>query len=286
MRNLTESTITGIVIQTLANAQNARVKAILTSLVKHLHAFIKDVNLTEAEWLAGIHFLTATGQMCDDKRQEFILLSDTLGATTTKDLINNRKPEGMTEYAIFGPFYRADAPDLPLGASIAGETAGEPVIVSGRVLAPGGAPLPNALLDVWQSDSEGFYDVQLPEAPINLRGRFHTEADGRYTFRTIKPAFYPIPTDGPVGQMLLAVGRHPYRPAHIHFIVAAEGYKPLTTELFVNGDPYLDSDAVFGVRQSLVVDFVRHDSQPEAEAYGIKAPFYTVNYDFILEPVH
>lgn len=284
MRNLTEHNITDVVVSTFANAKDARVKAIMTSLVKHLHAFIKDVSLTEAEWMAGIQFLTATGQMCDDKRQEFILLSDTLGATTTKDLINNRKPDGMTEYTIFGPFYREGAPDLPLGASIARETPGEPVIVSGRVFAPGGAPLSNALLDVWQSDSEGFYDVQLPGAHINLRGRFRTDAEGRYTVRTIKPAYYPIPTDGPVGKMLMAVGRHPYRPAHIHFIVAAEGYKPVTTELFADGDPYLDSDVVFGVRDSLVVDFVRHDSADEAKQHGVIAPFYTVNYDFVLEP--
>jgi len=284
MRNLTEHNITDIVINTFANAKDARIKAILTSLVKHLHAFIKDVNLTETEWMAGIQFLTATGQMCDDKRQEFILLSDTLGATTTKDLINHRKPEGMTEYTIFGPFYRDGAPDLPLGASIAGETPGETVIVSGRVFAPGGVPLANALLDVWQSDSEGFYDVQLPDAPLNLRGRFRADAEGRYTFRTLKPAYYPIPTDGPVGKMLMAVGRHPYRPAHIHFIAAAAGYKPLTTELFVDGDPYLDSDAVFGVRDSLVVDFVRHDSANEAGQHGVTTPFYTVNYDFVLEP--
>ena len=284
MRNLAEHNITDSVINTFANAKDARVKAILTSLVKHLHAFIKDVNLTETEWMAGIQFLTATGQMCDDKRQEFILLSDTLGATTTKDLINHRKPEGMTEYTIFGPFYRDGAPDLPLGASIAGETPGETVIVSGRVFAPGGVPLANALLDVWQSDSEGFYDVQLPDAPLNLRGRFRADAEGRYTFRTLKPAYYPIPTDGPVGKMLMAVGRHPYRPAHIHFIAAAAGYKPLTTELFVDGDPYLDSDAVFGVRDSLVVDFVRHDSADEAGQHGVTTPFYTVNYDFVLEP--
>jgi protocatechuate 3,4-dioxygenase beta subunit len=285
MRNLTEHNITDAVLSSLANAKDARLREIMTSLVKHLHAFIKEVNLTEAEWMAGIQFLTATGHRCDDKRQEFILLSDTLGATTIKDLINNRKPEGMTAYTIFGPFYRNGAPELPLNASIAGDTPGEPVIVSGRVLTPAGAPLAGALLDVWHSDAEGFYDVQIPTLTgLNLRGRFRTDAEGRYTFRTIKPAYYPIPIDGPVGKMLVALGRHPYRPAHIHFIVSADGYKPLTTELFVEGDPYLDSDAVFGVRDSLVVPFTRHDSADDAKQRGVTAPFYTVNYDFVMEP--
>ena len=284
MRNLSEDNITDAVLATLANTKDARLKEIMAGLIKHLHAFIKEVNLTEAEWMAGIQFLTATGQMCDDKRQEFILLSDTLGATTTKDLINNRKPEGMTEYTIFGPFYREGAPELPLNTSIAGDTPGEPVIVSGRVFAPDGKPLANALLDVWHSDSEGFYDVQQPGADINLRGRFRTDSEGRYLFRTIKPSFYPIPEDGPVGKMLRALGRHPYRPAHVHFIVSAEGYKAVITELFAEGDPYLDSDAVFGVRDSLVVDFVRYETQAEAEGYNTTVPFYTVTYDFVLEP--
>ena len=284
MRNLTEHNITDAVLATLSNTKDARLKEIMTSLVKHLHAFIKEVNLTEAEWMAALQFLAATGHRCDEKRQEFILLSDTLGATTVKDLINNRKPKGMTEYTIFGPFYRDGAPELPLGASIAGDTPGEPAIVSGRVLTPDGKPLANALLDVWHSDAEGFYDVQLPGANLNLRGRFRTDSEGRYAFRTIKPAYYPIPTDGPVGKLLVALGRHPYRPAHIHFIVAADGYKPLTTELFVEGDPYLDSDAVFGVRNALVVPFVRHESADEVAKLNVPAPFYTVDYDFVLEP--
>src|SRR3990172_7576714 len=285
MRDLTEHNITDAVLSGFADANDARLKEIMTSLVKHLHAFIKEVNLTEAEWMAGIQFLPAAGHMCDANRQEFILLSDTLGATTIKDLINNRKPEGMTEYTIFGPFYRDGAPELPLNASIAGDIPGEPVIVSGRVLAPGGASLAEALLDVWHSDAEGFYDVQIPALTgLNLRGRFRTDAQGRYAFRTFKPAYYPTPIDGPVGKMLIALGRHPYRPAHIHFIVMADGYKPLTTELFVEGDPYLDSDAVFGVRESLVVPFTRHDSADDAKQRGVTAPFYTVNYDFVMEP--
>jgi hydroxyquinol 1,2-dioxygenase len=285
MRNLTEENVTEAALHTFAATPNPRVKEILTSLVKHIHAFAREVELTEEEWMFGIQFLTRTGHMSDDKRQEFILLSDTLGLTTLKDIMNNRKPPGVTEYTIFGPFYVAGAPEMPAMANIAGDTPGEPVIVSGRVSAPDGRPLAGALLDVWQASAEGFYDVQLPnQTELNLRGKFLTDAEGRYTFRTIKPSYYPIPMDGPVGQMLKAAGRHPYRPAHIHFIVSADGCEAITTEIFVEGDPYLDSDAVFGVRNSLVVDFVRHDSAEEAARYGVKTPFYTAEYDFVLQP--
>ena len=285
MRNLNESNLTQTVIGMMDNAKDARTRVIVASLVRHLHAFIQEVSLTEAEWLAGIQFLTATGQKCDAQRQEFILLSDTLGVTTMKDLVNNRKLPGATEYTILGPFHRDDAPEAALGSNLAGEFRGEPVMVSGRVLSPTGAPIAHAALDVWQSDAEGHYDLQMPDLPgTALRGIFHTDAEGRFGFRTIKPSYYPIPSDGPVGQMLIALGRHPYRPAHIHFIVSAGGYKPVTTELFVAGDPYLDSDAVFGVRESLIVPFVRHDSEEEAHGLGVNAPFYTVDYDFVLEP--
>lgn len=285
MRNLTEANLSDAVSAAMAGAKDPRFKEIMTSLVKHLHSFIQEVNLTEAEWLAGIQFLTAVGQKCDDKRQEFILLSDTLGATTMKDLVNNRKPEGVTEYTILGPFYRPDAPELPLSGNMAGNMPGEPVIIRGRVLAPHGTPIPNARLDVWQSDAEGFYDLQMEHVRgTALRGVFHTDEEGHYAFRSIKPAFYPIPDDGPVGQMLKAMGRHPYRPAHVHFIVSADGYQPVTTELFVDEDPYLDSDAVFGVRESLVVPFVRNDSQEGARGLNVTIPFYAVDFNFVLEP--
>ena len=283
MRNLTEANITEAVLTTFEGAPNERLKQVMTSLVKHLHAFIREVNLTEEEWEAGIQFLTAAGQMCSPSRQEFILLSDTLGVTTLKDLLNNRRPAGATEWSILGPFYREGAQELAPGSSIAGDTPGEPVIVSGQVRAPSGEPIPDALLDVWQSDAEGFYDLQvLGLSQMNLRGRFRTDAQGRYNFRTIKPSFYPIPDDGPVGKMLRSTGRHPYRPAHVHFKVSAEGCAPLTTELYMEGDPYIDSDVVFGVRSSLIVEPMRHDSPETAAHYGVTAPFYTLNYDFVL----
>jgi hydroxyquinol 1,2-dioxygenase len=285
MRNLTEANLTEAVIAAMANAKDARTKEILTSLVRHLHAFIREVNLTEAEWLAGIQFLTETGYMCDDKRQEYILLSDTLGATTMKDFVNNRKPQGMTEHTILGSFHRADAPELPLSSNIANDISGKPAVVRGRVLSPDGTPIPHAMLDVWQSDAEGHYDLQMPDLKgTALRAVFRADAEGQFVFRTIKPSFYPIPNDGPVGQMLIATGRHPYRPAHIHFIVSADGYRSVTTELFAEGDPYLDSDVVFGVRGSLIVPFVRHESTDEATRLNVSAPFYMVDYDVVLEP--
>lgn len=284
MRNLTEHNATDAVVAQFEGARDPRLKQILTSLIRHVHDFAREVELTEAEWLAGIQFLTAIGHMCDDKRQEFILLSDTLGVSILVDAINHRKPAGATESSILGPFYVEDAPDLPLGASIARNAEGDPVIVSGRVLTPEGRPIAGALLDVWQAAPNGLYDVQKPQSGMDLRGKFRTDANGHYEFRTVKPASYPIPHDGPVGRMLEALGRHPYRPAHIHVMVSVPGYEPLTTMLFVEGDKYLDSDAVFAVKSSLVVDFVRHDSSEAAARLGLQAPFYTMTYDFGLKP--
>ncbi len=285
MRNLTEDNVTEAVIRSFANTANPRIKKIMTSLVRHLHAFAREVQLTEEEWFYGIQFLTRTGQISDDERQEFILLSDTLGLSILVDAMNHRVPEGMTESSVLGPFYREGAPEEPLGARTDAETEGEPVVVQGRVTDEQGRPLAGALLDVWQTAPNGFYESQDERQPdFNLRAKFHTDEQGRYRFRTLKPVSYPIPDDGPVGDMLKAGRRHPYRPAHIHFIVSAEGYRPVVTQLFTEGDPYLDSDAVFGVKNSLVVDYARDDSPERAAEYGVKAPFYRVDYDFGLVP--
>ncbi len=286
MSNNTEEQITQNVIASMANATNPRLKTIMTSLISHLHTFIREVDLTQEEWMAGIQFLTRTGQMCDDRRQEFILLSDTLGASMLVDAVNHRMLDGATESTVFGPFYREGAAELPLGASISQDGRGEPTIVSGSVRSTDGTPIPNALLDVWETNENGLYEQQDPEQPdMNLRGKFRTDSEGRYHFVAIKPVSYPIPDDGPVGHMLRALGRHPYRPAHIHLLISAEGFVPVTTHLFVKGDPYLDSDAVFGTKDSLVVEFVRHDSAEDAARYGVTAPFYTAEYDFVLKPV-
>lgn len=277
MQNLSQANITDAVVQTFANTPNPRLYEIMTSLVKHLHAFVREVNLTEEEWLAGIMALTRSGHMTDERRQEFILWSDVLGVSALKDFLAHEKQAGVTEWSLLGPFYRAGAVELPLDANLAGDAPGETLFVTGHVLTPDGKPIAHAVVDTWQSDAEGFYDLQKMDAQsMNLRGRFRADEHGEFRFRTIRPSFYPIPYDGPVGDMLKATGRHPYRPAHLHFRLWADGFKPLTTELYLNGDPYLDSDAVFGVRRSLIVDLEQRNP-PDG------APYYTVSYDFVLQ---
>ena len=281
MRNLTEANLTDAVLTKLEGATDARFKEIMTSLVRHLHAFAREVQLTEQEWLAGIQFLTATGQKCDDKRQEFILLSDTLGLSMLVDAINHRKPSGATESTVLGPFYVSGAPELPLGANIAEGVEGEPTYFSGRVRTPDGKPIAGATLDLWSTDGEGWYDVQRQDTNgMRARGKIKTDADGRYAFWTIKPVSYPIPTDGPVGGMLLRMGRHPYRPAHTHMIVSAPGYDTVTTHVFVEGDDYIESDAVFGVKNSVVAEFKRHDPGSAPDGKRMDRPYYVVRYDF------
>ena len=286
MSKNTEEQLTQNVLDSMAQAPNPRLKTVMTSLIRHLHACIREVDLTQEEWMSGIQFLTRTGQMCDDKRQEFILLSDVLGVSMQVDAVNHRLLDEATESTIFGPFYREGAPELPLGATISKDGQGEPVVVTGRALSTDGTPIPHALLDVWETDENRLYEQQDPEQPdMNLRGKFRTDSEGRYTFIGIKPVSYAIPDDGPVGQLLRALGRHPFRPAHIHLLVSADGFVPVTTHLFVKGDKYLDSDAVFGPKDSLIVDFIRHDSAEEAVRYHVTAPFYTVEYTFVLKPI-
>jgi len=274
MRNLTEENITDATLATMENTPNPRLKQVMGSLIKHLHAFIREVEPTEREWLAGIKSLTRIGQKCDDVRQEYILFSDVLGATILVDAINHRKQGGATESSVLGPFYLEGAPEVASGSDLTGDTEGEPVVVRGRVKDTQGNPIPEAELDVWQTAPNGLYDVQDPDQPeFNLRAKVRTDANGAYEFRTMKPVSYPIPSDGPVGGLMRAVGRHFQRPAHIHFIVRAKGYEPVVTQLFTEGDEYLDSDAVFGVKESLVVDYAKQGNGD-----------YSVDYDFVLEP--
>jgi hydroxyquinol 1,2-dioxygenase len=254
-----------------------RLAEVMESLVKHLHAFTVDVQLTTAEWNLAIDFLTRTGQLCSGERQEFILLSDVLGLSMLVDAINNRRPTGATESTVFGPFHVADAPVLPMGTDICLDGKGESCEFEGRVLDLHGRPLAGACLDVWSDNADGFYDVQQPDLQPkwNNRGRFVTGDDGRYRFRGVKPTSYPIPDDGPVGTMLDQLGRHPYRPAHMHFLVTAPGHQELVTHTFVGGDDYLESDAVFGVKESLIAPFERLQ---EADT-----PWRST-YDFVLAP--
>jgi protocatechuate 3,4-dioxygenase beta subunit len=283
MRDFNENNATAAVIERMSDASDARFKEIMTSVVTHLHAVVREVEPTLDEWMAAIQFLTATGQKCDDKRQEFILLSDTLGVSMLVDAINNRKPSGATESTVLGPFHVDGAPKKKMGDTISLDGKGDAATVSGRVLDEDGKPIEGAMLDVWQTSSDGAYDIQDPNQPeMNLRGLFTTGADGKFFFRTVRPSSYPIPTDGPVGKMLLAMGRHPMRPAHIHFIVGAKGFEPVTTHIFVEGDEYLDSDAVFGVKDSLIEPFVLHDDPAEAKKLGLGNPFYTAGHEFKL----
>jgi hydroxyquinol 1,2-dioxygenase len=285
MSNNSEEQITQNVLDSMAHAPDPRLKQVISSLISHIHTFIREVELTQEEWALGIQFLTRTGHMCDEKRQEFILLSDITGVTMLVDAINHRLLDEATESTIFGPFYREGASELPMGATISKDGRGEPVVVTGRVLSTDGTPISDALLDVWETDENGLYEQQDPEQPeMNLRGKFRTDGEGRYCFVGIKPVSYAIPDDGPVGQLLRTLGRHPFRPAHIHLLISADGFAPVTTHLFVKGDPYLDSDAVFGTKDSLVVDFIRHDSEEEAASYHVTVPFYRVEYDFVLKP--
>lgn len=286
MSNNTEEQLTQNVLGSMAQTSNPRLKTVMTSLIRHLHTFVREVELTQEEWMLGIQFLTRTGQMCDEKRQEFILLSDTLGVSMLVDAINHPSLDGATESTVFGPFYREGASELPMGATISKDGRGQPVVVMGQVLSTDGTPIPHAMLDVWETNENGLYEQQDAEQPdMNLRGKFRTDSEGRYCFVGIKPVSYAIPDDGPVGQLLRALNRHPFRPAHIHLLISADGFVPVTTHLFVKGDKYLDSDAVFGTKDSLVVDFVRHDSAQEAARYHVSTPFYTVEYNFVLKPL-
>lgn len=283
MRDFNENNATAAVLERLAGCDDPRLKQIMTSIVTHLHAVVREVEPTLEEWTAAIEFLTETGRITS--RQEFILLSDILGVSMLVDVINHRKPSGATESTVLGPFHLPGAPPKEMGDTISLDGKGKPTLVSGRVLDRDGAPIAGATLDVWQTSADGFYDMQDPDQPeMNLRGLFTTGADGRFFFRTVKPASYPIPTDGPVGKLLLAMGRHPMRPAHIHFIVGAPGFEPVTTHMFVAGDQYLDSDAVFGVRDSLIVDFVPTDDAGTASRLGLGNPYYAATHDFVLVP--
>jgi catechol 1,2-dioxygenase len=266
---------------------NPRLKHVMEILVKHLHAAVREIAPSHEEWLNGLDFLTKTGQTCSDWRQEFILLSDVLGVSMLVDALNHPRSGTSTEHTILGPFYIPGAPRYPLGANICLDGKGEPLLARGRVLDVTGTPIAGAQIDAWQTNEEGFYDVQQRGIqPVgNLRGVFTSEADGSYWFRTVKPRFYPIPNDGPVGQLLERLGRHPNRAAHIHFIVTAPGYEPLITHVFAPDCQYLREDTVFGVKRSLIADFRRVDDPERARALAFGSPFWTVDWDFVLAPV-
>ncbi len=262
--------LTHDVIHRMGNADSARLRELMAIVVRHLHATVREANLTQGEWSQAIDFLTRAGQICSDSRQELILLSDILGVSMLVDALDNVAGPGISDSTVLGPFYAGHQRELAQGDSILlREEASEPLIMSGRVNDPEEQPVGDALIEVWQTAPNQLYDVQDSDQPQgHLRASFRTDARGAYRFRTIMPVSYPIPDDGPAGQLLAAMGRHPFRPAHIHFMISAPGYRTLVTHLFIEGDEYLESDAVFGVKPSLVV-------RP-----GLKEDVNTIEYVF------
>ena len=266
------------------NAKDERLKQIMEVVTRKLHEAVKEIEPTQDEWMQAILFLTRTGQMCNEWRQEFILLSDVLGVSMLVDAINNRKPSGASESTVLGPFHVEGAPELEMGANICLDAKGEDMVIVGRILDTGGQPIKDAVIDVWQANDEGFYDVQQQgiQPDFNLRGVFRTGADGRYWFRAVKPKYYPIPDDGPVGKQLGALSRHPYRPAHLHYIIKAHGFETLTTHIFDPDDPYIQSDAVFGVKESLLAQFQHVEDSVRANELGFSGKFWQIEHDFVL----
>ncbi len=285
MRQHTEETLTDAVVARLGKTSDPRTREVMTSLVKHLHAFAREVNLTEEEWFEGIKFLTAVGQKCDDKRQEFILLSDVLGLSMMVVSLNHKTPPGATEATVLGPFFAHGAKEHEYGADLrAGATQkGEDVWVSGRVLSVDGKPIPNALLDIWQAKADGIYDLQTG-GEFELRGRVKANAKGEYAFASYKPSFYSIPMDGPVGELISATTGNHMRPAHMHAIVSAPGYQQVITHVFVEGDPHLDGDAVYAVKDSLIGKYRKVNDATEAKRLGMPNPFHKLEWDFRLAP--
>ncbi|MFC5947445.1 dioxygenase [Pseudonocardia lutea] len=269
-------------VRSFAGSADPRFLEVMSSLVRHLHAFARDVRLTEEEWQHAIDFLTRTGQICTPTRQEFILLSDVLGLSMMTVGINSPGGDGITEDTVFGPFFVQGSPRIDLDGDVAADTAGPPCHLSGRVLDQDGNPVAGARIEVWEADEDGFYDVQYDHGELRGRGHLFTDDEGRYGFWSVVPAPYGIPSDGPVGELLTAAGRSPMRPAHVHFMITAEGHRRLITHLFVADGPHLSSDAVFGVKPSLVVPFARHDPDEGPGGRQLADDWYSAVYDFTL----
>ncbi|WP_022720863.1 intradiol ring-cleavage dioxygenase [Rhodopseudomonas sp. B29] len=289
MRQFEESELTDEVIRSLDETSNPRLKLLLQELVRSLHDYVRRTGLTFEEWEKAIDFLTRTGQKCTPSRQEFILLSDVLGISMLVDAVNHRERDGATETTVLGPFYVGEHKPMPHGADISEGLEGERMYVEARVTDLGGRPLGGVPVDVWHADDDGFYDSQKPgyeEKGPSLRARFVTDGDGRLAFRSILPCSYPIPIDGPVGELILATRRHPMRPAHVHFLVAAPGYEPLITHVFIEGDKYLDSDVVFGVKNELVSKIELRDDPQMPDGRAASGPWHLMTYEFRLKPGH
>jgi hydroxyquinol 1,2-dioxygenase len=287
MAQFSETELTAAVVNSFEQAPNPRAKFLLQELVKSLHDYVRRTDLTFEEWEYAIDFLTRTGQKCTDIRQEFILLSDVMGVSMLVDAVNHRDRDGATETTVLGPFYVGEHKVTPHGTDISEQLEGERMFVQSRVTDLNGKPLANVPVDVWHADADGFYDSQKPsyatQGPLS-RARFITDSDGRFFFRTILPCSYPIPTDGPVGEMIQQTRRHPMRPAHIHFLVNAKGHEPLITHVFIGGDKYLDSDVVFGVKDELVAKVEKRSDPAMPDGTKAAGPWHLMTYEFHLKP--
>jgi hydroxyquinol 1,2-dioxygenase len=287
MANFSEHDLTDEVLRSFANTPDKRLKFIIEETVKSLHDLVRRTELTFEEWNQAIEFLTRTGQTCTPLRQEFILLSDVLGVSMLVDAVNHREREGATETTVLGPFYVGEHRVTPHGANISEGIDGEVMFVQSRVTDLAGKPLAGAEIDVWHADDDGFYDSQKADYAAHgpsLRARFVTDADGRFSFRTILPCSYPIPTDGPVGDLITATHRHPMRPAHVHFLVKAEGYEPLITHVFLDGDEYLRSDVVFGVKDELIAHVEPRTEPALPNGDRVSGPWHLMSYNFQMRP--
>jgi len=287
MTQFNEAELTAAVVKSFEQTPNARAKFLLQELVKSLHDYVRKTNLTFEEWEYAIDFLTRTGHKCTDIRQEFILLSDVLGVSMLVDAVNHRDRDGATETTVLGPFYVGEHKVTPHGTDISEKLEGERMFVQSRVVDLNGKPLAGVPVDVWHADGDGFYDSQKPsyetEGAVS-RARFITDDDGRIFFRTILPCSYPIPTDGPVGEMIMQTRRHPMRPAHIHFLVNAPGYEPLITHVFIEGDKYIDSDVVFGVKDELIARVEKRNDATTPDGKKADGPWHLMSYEFRVKP--
>lgn len=288
MRNVTKDNITDVFMDYFGPDTDPRLREVMQSLASHLHAFAKEVELTHAEWRKGIEFLEWAGRISDEERHEFVLLSDVLGLSSLVDMINS-VPEG-TSSSVLGPFHISGAPDIPFGFDMKRDFEGEVLLAKGRVTDPRGNPIAGARIDIWQTAPNGLYSSQDPDQDTySFHGIQTTDADGSYGFTTVKPVSYTVPTDGPVGEILNATGRHPWRPSHLHYIVTADGYRPLVTEIFPDDDPYLDQDTVFGVREDLVMTYLKQASDTFPEGYALSGkvtePYLLADFDLKLVPL-
>jgi hydroxyquinol 1,2-dioxygenase len=284
MPYVTEDNLTDLAAERWSQIPDPRLREVMTSMIRHLHGFVRDVEPTPAEWFAAIDWLTRTAQTCDDKRQEFILASDVFGVSMLVDAINNRAAGQATPSTVEGPFHVPNSPEVADGGDMAKGAPGIPCFVTGTVRDLNGRPVGGALLDLWQTDGEGLYEAQRGTTEAWMRGLYRTNPDGSYTVRTVAPISYTIPMDGTVGELVAKTRISHFRPAHIHFAISAPGYKGVVTHLFQRGDKYIESDVVFGVKEPLITDFVKRDGGKTPTGETLSSPFYEVRYDFVLQP--